>query len=456
MDGQLEWQEEYSTGVDVIDREHQRLFKIVNKLFAFKEEGKDIRWTCQEGIKYFRGHATKHFEDEEAYMASIGYEGLERHRRIHQGFRENTLPALEQELERTDYAPDAVDHFLGVCTGWLVGHTLTEDQAITGKREGTWEALLPGQELMEMKTVVAQLVFDLFRLESQLVSDAYSGEKFGKGVYYRLVYGRGKEEQRQEVILVFEEKLLVNTVGKILGLQTSKLDSMLLHAVRYTAQQFVERVIKRQPAMAGCKLKEENLMSYEQFQRVFERKQLQASLLFNTGGAGYFAFCIIAPHLLENGLVTPIEHDNALAEVEKYLLEREEQEKQERVRHLPKVLIVDDSATVRHSMEQLLREDYEVAQAESGVAAIRGMTLNRPDLVLLDYEMPVVNGKQTLEMFRLERSFAEIPVIFLTGTDDPVTVRELLSLKPAGYLLKYLKPAEIKQKIDAFFHQPKN
>ena len=197
-------------------------------------------------------------------------------------------------------------------------------------------------------------------------------------------------------------------------------------------------------------------MSYEQFQRVFERKQLQASLLFNTGGAGYFAFCIIAPHLLENGLVTPIEHDNALAEVEKYLLEREEQEKQERVRHLPKVLIVDDSATVRHSMEQLLREDYEVAQAESGVAAIRGMTLNRPDLVLLDYEMPVVNGKQTLEMFRLERSFAEIPVIFLTGTDDPVTVRELLSLKPAGYLLKYLKPAEIKQKIDAFFHQPKN
>jgi len=269
MDGQLEWQEEYSTGVDVIDREHQRLFKIVNKLFAFKEEGKDSQWTCQEGIKYFRGHATKHFEDEEAYMASIGYEGLERHRRIHQGFRENTLPALEQELERTDYAPDAVDHFLGVCTGWLVGHTLTEDQAITGKREGTWEALLPGQELMEMKTVVAQLVFDLFRLESQLVSDAYSGEKFGKGVYYRLVYGRGKEEQRQEVILVFEEKLLVNTVGKILGLQTSKLDSMLLHAVRYTAQQFVERVIKRLPAMAGCKLKEENLMSYEQFQRVF-------------------------------------------------------------------------------------------------------------------------------------------------------------------------------------------
>ena len=169
---------------------------------------------------------------------------------------------------------------------------------------------------------------------------------------------------------------------------------------------------------------------------------------------GYFSYCMIAPHLLEEGVVKPIEARNALSEVEEYLAEREVQKQQESTKR--KVLIVDDSATVRHSMEQLLREDYEVAQAESGVAAIRGMTLNRPDLVLLDYEMPVVNGKQTLEMFRLERSFAEIPVIFLTGTDDPVTVRELLSLKPAGYLLKYLKPAEIKQKIDAFFHQPKN
>ena len=47
---------------------------------------------------------------------------------------ENTLPTLELELEQTDYAPDAVDHFLGVCAGWLIGHTLTEDLAITGKQ----------------------------------------------------------------------------------------------------------------------------------------------------------------------------------------------------------------------------------------------------------------------------------------------------------------------------------
>lgn len=113
MAQEFEWREDLNIGVDVIDREHQRLFKIINKLFTFQEEEKDSQWTCQEGIKYFKEHAMNHFADEEAYMESIGYEDLEQHQLLHRGFREHTLPALEQELERSDYAPEAVEHFLG-------------------------------------------------------------------------------------------------------------------------------------------------------------------------------------------------------------------------------------------------------------------------------------------------------------------------------------------------------
>ena len=455
METQFEWQDEYNIGVESIDKEHQRIFKIINKLFTFREEEKDSQWTCQEGIKYFKGHAIKHFSDEEAYMASIGYEGLEQHQRIHQNFRENTLSALEQELEQTNYSPEAVDHFLGVCAGFLIGHTLTEDQAITGERMSTWKDLLPREEIAAVKKIITQMVFDMFHLESQAISDAYGGEKFGKGVYYRLVFGAGQGEKKQEVIMVFEEKLLINTVGKILGLHTNKLDSMLINAARYTARQFVTRVMEHLPEVHAYELKEENLLSYEQFRKVFDREKPQISLLFNTGGAGYFAYCAIAPHILESGIGTPIENNNAAEEVARYLEQREEQLRQEAVRHLPKVLVVDDSMTVRQSVKQMLEGSYEVALAESGVAAIRTITLNRPDLILLDYEMPVVNGKQTLEMLRLEEAFARIPVIFLTGRDDPEIVRELLALKPAGYLLKYLKPAEIKGKIDSFFEKSK-
>ena len=58
--------------------------------------------------------------------------------------------------------------------------------------------------------MIVQLIYDMFRLESHVVSDTYSGEKFGKGVYYRLVYGTKDEEEEEEceIFLVFEEKLL--------------------------------------------------------------------------------------------------------------------------------------------------------------------------------------------------------------------------------------------------------
>lgn len=450
MDTQFEWREEFNIGVESIDREHKRLFKIINKLFLLKKEEKNSQFACQEGIKFFKGHAVKHFGEEEAYMSSIGYKGLERHKMIHKGFRENTLPVLEQELEDTNYSAEAVDHFLGVCAGWLIGHTLTEDQAITKEGDSKWKNLLPDEELVAMKKVIVQLVFDMFHLESQVISENYSGEKFGKGFYYRLAYGMAEDEKKQEIILVFEEKLLINTVGKIMGIKTNKLDAMLINAARYTARQFVGRLMEHFPDMDAYELKEENILTYEEFQKVFERESPHVSLLFNTGGAGYFAYCAIAPHLLKDSVGTPIGAENAISEVEKYLVRQESQEGENAKK---KVLVVDDSMTIREAMKQLLSEGYEVAMVESGVAAIRTITLNRPDLILLDYEMPICDGKQTLEMLRSEKEFEDIPVIFLTGRRDPESMIKVMPLKPAGYLLKNSKPADIKKEIDAFFEK---
>ena len=100
---QLMWKDEYNVGVDIIDKEHQRLFKIINKLFRFGGEKDKRQWACQEGIKFFKDHAMKHFSEEEEYMASIRYEGLDTHKRLHREFREKTLPSLERELEQTGY-----------------------------------------------------------------------------------------------------------------------------------------------------------------------------------------------------------------------------------------------------------------------------------------------------------------------------------------------------------------
>jgi len=105
------------------------------------------------------------------------------------------------------------------------------------------------------------------------------------------------------------------------------------------------------------------------------------------------------------------------------------------------------------ALKELFQKEYEVSLAKSGLSAIASITLDRPDLVLLDYEMPVCDGSQILAMIRSEKDFADIPVIFLTGRVDKESIQKVLSLKPEGYLIKSLPPAEIKKEINKYFEQ---
>ncbi len=441
---QFVWQDRFNTGVDIIDREHKKLFSILKRLFTYGQNEAKSQWVCQEGIKYFKEHAMKHFAEEEVYMASINYSGFDMHRRLHDTFRKKTLPEIEKELYQTRFSADAIEHFLGVCAGWLIGHTLTEDQAITGKTVSKWVGLLPEEEQDAMGKVVIQLLYDLFRLNARIISESYGGEKFGNGIYYRLVYGSPKGD-RWEVFMVFEERLLVNTIGDIMGFGTDKVDVMMVNATRYVAKQLVERIRVYIPSDEPYEVKEENLLTYDQFERAFAGEKPQCSLLLDTG-EGYFAFCVMAPHLLQETVGSSIKPENAMKEIKKYLDENKAQDKK-------KILVVDDSGIVREAMKGLLGKDYEVVLASSGVSAIRCMFVDRPDLVLLDYEMPVCNGRQVLEMIRAEEELADTPVIFLTGTYDEESVRKVIALRPAGYLLKTLNPQEIRKNVDAFFRK---
>ena len=120
-----------------------------------------------------------------------------------------------------------------------------------------------------------------------------------------------------------------------------------------------------------------------------------------------------------------------------------------------KILVVDDSGAVLRNVKGWLEGKYQVSLANSGATAIKYLSMNRPDLVLLDYEMPVVDGKAVLGMIRSETEFADIPVIFLTNKDDKESIIQVMQLKPQGYLLKTQKPEQIVQAIDEFFEKQK-
>jgi CheY-like chemotaxis protein len=116
-----------------------------------------------------------------------------------------------------------------------------------------------------------------------------------------------------------------------------------------------------------------------------------------------------------------------------------------------KILIVDDDPTMLRMVKSLLGEKYLVYVAGSGMNAITFLATNKVDLILLDYEMPVISGAKVLEMIRSEVSTQDIPVMFLTAKNDKESVMQVLALKPEKYLLKTMPPEEWLKNIDEFF-----
>lgn len=119
------------------------------------------------------------------------------------------------------------------------------------------------------------------------------------------------------------------------------------------------------------------------------------------------------------------------------------------------ILVVDDDPVMLRTIKSWLSERYQVTMVNSGMNAITFLGKNRPDLILLDYEMPVCSGPQALEMIRSESATSSIPVMFLTAKGDRESVTKVLTLKPEGYLLKTMAPSDIIATLDDFFEKQK-
>lgn len=444
---QIIWNDAYKMDNDFLDKEHKMLFTTMNKLLTISEDEAKSEWVCREGVKFLKNHSFEHFEHEEEYMRSIKYKDYDVHKRLHDDFRQKTLPALEREMEGMKYSAESVRHFLAVSIGWVISHTLTEDLAIAGKSSSKWAALPHEREQEFMEQTILQLIQDIFHLKAKLISEQYSGEHFGKVVCCRFIY-KGQDKQKWEVILVYEEHLLLKIMSGILNIEYPRLDDMAVNVGRYISRQFVERVRESSTALEQFEREKESLLTHEQLLESFQREQPSSSLLFDTG-EGYFAFCVIAADSIHEKIAHTINHQNAMNMVNQYLI----QENKEWAKTKKKILVVDDSEFMLKKMVKLLENDYSVIEADSSVSAIQSIVMNRPDLILLDYEMPVCDGRQTLKMIRSEKTMASIPVMFLTAKGDRESVQNVMELKPEGYLLKTMSDEDVKNAVDVFFQR---
>ena len=130
---------------------------------------------------------------------------------------------------------------------------------------------------------------------------------------------------------------------------------------------------------------------------------------------------------------------------------QKEGEAVDKLKEFKSILIVDDDATALRSMKSLLSTHYKILVANSGMNAITILAKNKVDLILQDFEMPIVNGPKVLEMIRSDPNTANIPVMFLTAKGDKRSIMEVLRFKPEKYLLKTMLPKDILDSIDEFF-----
>lgn len=108
----------------------------------------------------------------------------------------------------------------------------------------------------------------------------------------------------------------------------------------------------------------------------------------------------------------------------------------EQTQRKKKILLVDDSAIMLRSIKRMLDKHYDICLAKSGEQALRAIPQEKPDLILLDYEMEGMDGKETFEKIKKNANIGTIPVIFLTSNADRKIIYSVLKTEPDGYLLK--------------------
>lgn len=123
-----------------------------------------------------------------------------------------------------------------------------------------------------------------------------------------------------------------------------------------------------------------------------------------------------------------------------------------KIRDQKTILVVDDDKmNLKVSRFILEQAGYAVTEAVSGVECLMSLKSKQVDLILLDVEMPVMNGIKTLERIREYKEYDKIPVMFLTSDASKDTVINAGRLDAAGYVKKPYAPQELLERIEKIF-----
>lgn len=116
-----------------------------------------------------------------------------------------------------------------------------------------------------------------------------------------------------------------------------------------------------------------------------------------------------------------------------------------------RILAIDDNTVNLATLEQELKSKYEVIPMISGRRAIKYLYREQVDLILLDVQMPIMDGIETLKEIRAQENGVTVPVIFLTAKKDKATVIDGAKLGIMDYITKPFDPEDLHERIERVF-----
>jgi putative two-component system response regulator len=112
------------------------------------------------------------------------------------------------------------------------------------------------------------------------------------------------------------------------------------------------------------------------------------------------------------------------------------------------ILVVDDDATNLRMLQEILKPSYKVYAAPSGQWALGFLENHTPDLILLDIEMPVMNGYELIRRLKEDARFASIPVLFLTAQEGHEKEEQAFHLGAVDYILKPIATGVVRARVN--------
>ncbi len=118
-----------------------------------------------------------------------------------------------------------------------------------------------------------------------------------------------------------------------------------------------------------------------------------------------------------------------------------------------RLLLAEDDVDVQRVARIALRADFEVTIANNGADALKRVAATNPDVIVLDWMMPEMDGFETCRRLKADSVTRDIPVIFLTARSQESEINEGLALGAVGYLTKPFDALTLGSRIRALLQR---